>query len=197
MISLSSPSNTPSYCALSQPSPPLSRPRWSSPPPAPPTNLSHPPRAPGPGCWAPARPRSPPLPALDPPPLRVLLPLRPSAPPPPSPSPLPPPLLPLCPLRFLLPLPSGLPASQAGEGRYPRSASPAGPDLASWVTRRSGLRGYPWFLGRGGAGGQAGGHPARRRAGSRDPGPQPDSRRALSSDNKDWTGQVSARRMKL
>ena len=31
----------------------------------------------------------------------------------------------------------------------------------------------------------------------RDPGPQPDSRRALSSDNKDWTGQVSARRMKL
>ena len=70
-------------------------------------------------------------------------PLRP-APPPLRPfllRPLPPPLLPLCPLRFLLPLPSGPPASQAGEGRCPRSASPAGPDLASWVTRRSGLWG--------------------------------------------------------
>lgn len=184
-ISLSSPSNTPSYCAPSPPSPPLSRPRWSSPPPAPPTNLSHPPRAPGPGCWAPARPGSPPLPALDPPPLRVFLPSapsppRPSAPspfppPPPSPSPLPPPLLPLCPLRFLLPLPSGPPSSQAGEGRCPRSASPAGPDLASWVTRWSGLWGYPWSLGRGGAGGRGVGHPARGRGGPGDPGPQPPS----------------------
>ena len=31
----------------------------------------------------------------------------------------------------------------------------------------------------------------------RDPGPQPDSRRALGSDHKDWTGQLSARSMKL
>ena len=124
LIALSSPSNTPSSCALSPPSPPLSRPRWSSPPPAPPTNLSHPPRAPGPGCWAPARPRSPPLPALDPPPLRVLLPLRPSAPPPLRPFLLRPlhPLLfprpssPFVPSVSSSPSPLGLPPPRRGRG---------------------------------------------------------------------------------